>query len=223
MNTQSLSVDVEGGSVPVFVQGPEDAKGVPGLVVVPSIFGPAPDLLKQVSELSAAALVVVADPFWHEGGGVVPYHDHAGAVGRLKGFDRDRCFSEMRAVIDWTRKRCNGRVAGLGICFGGPVVLTAAGEGSLDGVVTWHGSRMEAFLDHADRISCPLRFHFGSADPVTPPEAIEKIRAAFASNPDVSFVVHPGLVHGFSHEGSSYDAKAAQAGVDDTRALLAGL
>jgi carboxymethylenebutenolidase len=205
----------------VFVQGPEDAKSLPGLVVVPSIFGPAPDLLRQMSELSDAALVVVADPFWRQGGGVVPYDDHAGAIGRLKGFDRDRCFSDMRAVIDWTRERCNGRVAGLGICFGGPVVLVAASEGSLAGVITWHGSRMEAFLERADRISCPLRFHFGSADPVTPPEAIEKIRTAFASHPDVSFLVHPGLVHGFSHEGSSYDPKAAQAGVDDTRALLA--
>jgi carboxymethylenebutenolidase len=129
----------------------------------------------------------------------------------------------VRAVIDWTRKRCNGRVAGLGICFGGPVVLVAAGDGALAGVITWHGSRMENFLERADRISCPLRFHFGSADPVTPPEAIETIHAAFASHPDVSFVVHPGLVHGFSHEGGSYDPKAARAGVDDTRALLAGL
>jgi len=221
MVLRSLSVPVDHGSVPVFVQGPEDAKSLPGLVVVPSIFGPAPDLLRQMSELSDAALVVVADPFWRQGGGVVPYDDHAGAVGRLKGFDRDRCFSDMRAVIDWTRERCNGRVSGLGICFGGPVVLVAASEGSLAGVITWHGSRMEAFLERADRISCPLRFHFGSADPVTPPEAIEKIRTAFASHPDVSFVVHPGLVHGFSHEGSSYDPKAAQTGVDDTRALLA--
>jgi carboxymethylenebutenolidase len=217
------SVEVEGGAVPIFVQGPEDAKRAPGLVVVPSIFGPAPDLLKQMSELSDAALVVVADPFWRVGGGVVPYDDHAGAIGRLKGFERERCFSDMRAVIDWTRERCNGRVAGLGICFGGPVVLVAAGDGALAGVIAWHGSRMENFLERAERISCPLRFHFGSADPVTPPEAIEKMRAAFASHPDASFVIHPGLVHGFSHEGSSYDPAAARAGVDDTRALLAGI
>ena len=223
MNPQSLSVEVEGGSVPVYTLGPEDASGVPGLVVVPSIFGPAPDLLKQMSELAEDALIVVTDPFWRVGGGVVPYDDHSGAVGRLKGFDLAQCFSEMRAVIDWTRERCNGRVAGLGICFGGPAVLVAAGQGALAGVIAWHGSRMEAFLDRADRISCPLRFHFGSADPVTPPEAIEKIRAAFASHPDVSYVIHPGLEHGFSHEGSSYDPKAARAGVDDTRALLAGI
>ena len=223
MDTRSECVEVEGGSVPVYVQGSEDSREVPGLVVVPSIFGPAPDLLKQMSELSDAALVVVVDPFWRVGGGVAPYDDPAGAIGRLEGFDWDQGLSDVRAVIDWMRQRCNGRVAGLGICFGGPVVLVAAGQGALEGVITWHGSRMENYLDRADRISCPLRFHFGSADPVTPPEAIEKIRAAFAAHKDVSFVLHPGLEHGFSHEGSTYDPGAARAGVDDTRALLAAI
>ncbi len=124
------AVEVEGGAVPVVTQGPADARSVPGLVVAPSIFGPAPDLLAQMAELADEALCVVLDPFWRVGGGVVPYDDHDAAIGRLAGFDRERCFADVRAVIDWTRARGNGRVAGLGICFGGPVVLVAAGEGS---------------------------------------------------------------------------------------------
>jgi carboxymethylenebutenolidase len=223
MEARADAVEVESGAVPVQVLGPEDARSVPGLVVVPSIFGPAPDLLASLASLADAALVVVPDPFWHEGGGVVPYTEHEDAVQRLRGFERDRCFAEMRAVIEWTRNRCNDRVAGLGICFGGPVMLTAAGEGSLDGLVTWHGSRMESYLDRAKEITCPLRFHFGEADPVTPPDAVERIRAAFAHHPDASFVVHPGLVHGFSHEGPSYDAAAASCGIEATRDLLAKL
>jgi len=223
MEVRVDAVAVATGAVPVRVLGPADERAMPGLVVVPSIFGPAPDLLAALSALADRALVVVPDPFWHEGGGVVPYADHDTAIGRLRGFERERCFNEMRAVIEWTRARCNGRVIGLGICFGGPVLLSAAGDGCLAGVVTWHGSRMESFLDRADEITCPLRFHFGEADPVTPPEAIEKIRSAFAQHPDVSFVVHPGLVHGFSHEGPSYDADAARMGLDATRELLAAL
>jgi carboxymethylenebutenolidase len=223
MEARTEAVEVDGGAVPVHVVGPEDARALPGLVVVPSIFGPAPDLLKRMGELADVALVVAADPFWRVGGGVVPYADHEGAIGRLKDFDRDRCFSDVRAVIEWTRERCNGRVAGLGICFGGPVVLVAAAEGALAGVIAWHGSRMENFLDRASEISCPLRFHFGGSDSVTPPEAIEKIRAAFTAHPDAAFVVHKGLEHGFSHEGRSYDPVAAQQGLDDTRDLLTGL
>lgn len=223
MRQRSDHVSVEAGALPVQVLEPGDSTEVPGLVVVPSIFGPAPDLLRDLSSLADVARIVVPDPFWHEGGGVVPYADHDAAIARLRGFQRDRCFAEMRGVIEWTRARCNGRVAGLGICFGGPVVLYAAGEGVLDGVITWHGSRMEAYLERAKDIRCPLRLHFGADDPISPPEAIEKIRAAFADHPDADFVVHPGLVHGYSHEGAAFDAAAAAAGRDALREVLQGL
>ncbi|MCZ6784278.1 MAG: dienelactone hydrolase family protein [Proteobacteria bacterium] len=223
MSQQSDEVAVEGGAVPVYTAGPEEPLSVPGLVVVPSIFGPAPDLLERISGLADVALTVVADPFWRVGGGAFSYEDHEGARSRLRGFDRDACLADIRAVIAWTGARCNGRVVGLGICFGGPVMLVAAGEGLLSGLVAWHGSRMEGFLDRAGEIRCPVRFHFGAADPVTPPEAIEKIRAAFADHPDASFVIHPDAVHGFSHDGAHFDPVAAQSGVDDTRTLLASL
>ena len=112
---------------------------------------------------------------------------------------------------------------GLGICFGGPFVLRYAGQGRLAGVVTWHGSRMQDFLDRAAQTTCPMRHHFGEADPVTPPEAIEKVREAYAHIEDVSIVVHPGAVHGFSHDGPGFDANACRAGLDAVRALLAKL
>jgi len=217
------TVSVDGGEIPVFAQGPSNADEVPGLVVVPSIFGPASDLLERMAGLADAARVVVPDPFWRSGGGVVPYDDPEAAFARLKGFDWPLCLADTQAVIEWTRARCNGRVAGLGICFGGPFVLVSASYGNLSGVVTWHGTRLEDFLDRAKEITCPLRFHFGEADPITPPEVIEKVRAAFAGHRDARFTIYPGLEHGYSHEGQSYDEAAAQSGVDDTRALLASL
>ena len=220
MSERSEAFPVEDGAVPSAVMGPTDASRVPALVVVPSIFGPAPDLCKRLSELSDLALVVVPDPFWRLGGGVIPYHDLERARSRLTGFDPRRCIADLGAVVEWATARSNGRVIGLGICFGGPFVLRFAGEGRLAGAVTWHGSRMESHLDRAAVTTCPLRLHFGGADPVTPPDAIEKIRAAFASNPDLSIVVHPGAVHGFSHDGPAYDARACRAGLDAVRELL---
>jgi carboxymethylenebutenolidase len=223
MSERSEAIRVEGGAVPTAVLGPEDASRVPALVVVPSIFGPAPDLRKSLAEFADAALVVLPDPFWRVGGGVVPYDDLERARARLAGFDPKRCIADLGAVVDWATARSNGRVIGLGICFGGPFVLRFAGEGRLTGGVTWHGSRMENHLDRARETRGPLRLHFGSADPVTPPDAIEKIRAAFASNPDVSIVVHPGAVHGYSHEGPAYDAGALRAGLGAVRGLLASV
>jgi carboxymethylenebutenolidase len=216
-------IAVEGGEIPTVVVGPRDTSRLPALVVVPSIFGPAPDLIARLSRFAGTGLVAVPDPFWRAGGGVLPYDDIERARGRLAGFDLGRCVADLGAVVEWARANSNGRLAGLGICFGGPFVLHLAGEGRLDGVVTWHGSRMERFLQRAADVRCPLRLHFGADDPVTPPEVIEAIRAAFAHHPDVSIVVHPGAVHGFSHDGDAYDAVACEAGLAAVGELLASL
>lgn len=221
MKPRTTTVDVEGGGVPVAVLGPADAQRLPALVAIPSIFGGAPDLIERLAAFADQALIAVPDPFWRVGGGVIPYGDHEAAFARLKGFEPGRCVGDMRAVAQWAKREGNGRVVGLGICFGGPYVLRLAAEGLLHGVVTWHGSRMEQHLERAGDVTCPLRLHFGGADPVTPPEAIDAIRAAFAAHPDVSIVIHPGANHGFSHEGDAFDPTACRAGLDAVEELLA--
>lgn len=225
LSTEPTEVPVADGAVPVHVCAPDDAADLPALVVVPSIFGPADDLLAQMRSVSLLGTTIVVDPFWRlsAGGGVVDYGDHDEAIGRLADFDRGQCRDDLAAVFAWARTNSNGKVAGLGICFGGPWVLLGAAAGSLDAVVTWHGSRMEGVLERVGELSCPMRLHFGDADPISPPEAIEAIRAAFASNPDAEIVVHPGADHGFSHEGKAWDPTAAQAGVDAVRDVLLAL
>jgi carboxymethylenebutenolidase len=218
----STSVPVAAGELPVVRQGPADAGAVPALLVIPSIFGPADDLLDRLAELGDDALVVVPDPFWRTGEGAVPYDDVDTAFGRLAEFDMAACAAEMAAAAEWARAQGNGTVIGLGICFGGPFVLRLAAKGHLDGVVTWHGSRMEQSLDVVPDISCPVRHHLGGVDPVTPPETIEAIRDAFADHDDAQVVVHADATHGFSHAGDAFDPAAYRAGFESVRDLLLG-
>lgn len=220
MQQRTERIEVENGAVPTAVLEPDTPGRRPALVVIPSIFGPAPDLLRRLAEFADRALVAVPDPFWRVGGGAVDYGDFDKARGRLKDFDPALCNADMDAVIDWARAQSNGRVIGVGICFGGPFVLRFAAEGRLAGGVTWHGSRLQNHLDQASDITCPLRFHFGEVDPVSPPEVIEAVRTAFASHPDISIVVHPGASHGFSHDGAAYDENACRAGLDAVGELL---
>ena len=219
--TATVDIPVAGGAIPSVVIGPIDGDPTaPGLLVIPSIFGPAPDLVRRLASLDGEPLVVLPDPFWRNGGGVVPYRDHQAAISRLRGFDAGLCADDLSAALEWTRAHSSGRVVALGICFGGPFVLRLAGLGRIAGGVTWHGSRMEGYLDRAATTTCPLRLHFGEADPITPPAAIAKIREAFAAHGDLSIVVHPGAVHGFSHDGAAYDEKACRAGLEATEELL---
>lgn len=207
---QRLTIDVADGALPLHVQGPDDGS-VPAVLVVPSVFGPAPDLLDRLAGLATDTLVVVPDPFWKTGEQVVPYDRLDDAIARMEGFDWGTCNREMATAVDWAREHGNGRVVGVGICFGGPFVLRMGRAGLLDGVVTWHGSRLEQFLDGVADMDCPVRHHLGGDDPITPPEVVDSLRKAFAGHADCEIVVHPGATHGFTHDGDAYDEAAWQA------------
>ena len=218
--TRVITLDVPGGQLPIHVQGPDDPTTSPALVVVPSIFGPADDLLARLGVLADNTLVAVPDPFWRTGEGPVPYDDLDGAIGRLGDFSLEACAVEMRSAVDWARTESNGGVVAVGICFGAPFVLAMAAHGEVDGAITWHGSRMEATLDQAGSITCPVRHHIGGADPVAPPDLVDRLRDALDGHPDAEVIVHEGAAHGFSHDGEAYDEAAERAGFGSVVELL---
>lgn len=194
------------------------------VVIMPSAFGIGPDLEAQMVELADdASMVVAIDPFSRGEAGLLPYDDFARVMARLEALDRARAHVDVRAAIEWTRERVRRPIVMLGICFGGAYALVAAADRAIDGVVTWHGTRMHEHLARADEMCCPMRLHFGREDPLVPPAAVEAVRSAFAARSDVRIVVHDGATHGFSHRAApkAYDARAEQAGMASVRELIA--
>ncbi len=195
------------------------------VVILPSAFGIAADLEAQMEELAQdASLVVAIDPFFREDVGPVPYDDMPRVMSRLGAVDRQRIHADLNAVIAWVRgQQRQQKVVVLGICFGGPYALIAAADGLADGVVTWHGTRMNEFLARASEMRCPMRLHFGSEDPFVPMPAVEAIRSAFAGHHDVRIIVHDGATHGYSHPDAphAYDQQAERASMDSVRELIA--
>lgn len=222
---QSASVRVSDGSVPVVHR--DGVPGRPALVIVPSVFGITDDLIGQMEALSADASVVVAmDLFWREEPGPLAYGDMPTVMARLQRLDRARAYEDYEAVVASARSHpgADGRVIGLGICFGGPFCFVGAADGLLDGVVTWHGSRLDAFLERADAMRCPMALHFGSADRVVPMETVERVREAFSGRADVEIVVHAGADHGFTHPNApTFDPDAAAASMESVRRMLRDL
>jgi carboxymethylenebutenolidase len=216
---------VEQGDLPLTIA--RSAGAGAAVVIVPSAFGVGPDLEAQMHKLAAGASAVVAiDPFFRQDAGPAPYDDMDRVVHRMKALDWERCHRDLRAALDWTRAQVGGRPAVvLGICFGGPYALRAAADGAAGGVVTWHGSRMESSLARAAEMRCPMRLHFGGADPFVPMAAVEAVRSAFAGRSDVRVLLHEGATHGFSHRVSprSYDERAEQAGMDSVHELVAAI
>lgn len=222
MSTRHFSIPVRDGSLPGSAAR-RDGAGA-SVVIMPSGFGITPDLEMQMDELASTARIVVAiDPFFRMGGGLIPYDDTARVVARVQHLDRERAYEDLRAAIDWVRASEGGRpVLMLGICIGGGFALKAAADGVVAGVATWHGTRMERLLERSGDMRCPMRLHFGGADPVVPPDSVEAVRSAFAGRSDVQVIVHDGATHGFSHRGAprAYDARAERAAMDSVRELI---
>jgi carboxymethylenebutenolidase len=214
---------VDGGSLPLTIT--RSAGAGAAVVIMPSAFGVGSDLEAQMDELATdASLVVAVDPFFRGDTGLISYDDMTRVMARLQAFDRQSGYRDLRAAIDWVRAQENGRpVVLLGICFGGPYALLAAADGAADGVVTWHGTWLERYLERAAEMRCPMRLHFGSADPLLSTEALQSVRTAFAGRHDVRVVVHEGATHGFSHRGAprAYDEQAERAGMASLRELIA--
>jgi carboxymethylenebutenolidase len=218
-----VSIPVQEGQLPLTVAR---GKGTGAAVIlIPSAFGVAPDVERQLTEIADyACLAVAMDLLFREDPGYVPYDDMPRISTRFKDFNRERCRQDVLAVVQWVQAHADGKpIVGVGVCMGGPTTLRLAAEGLIQGVVTWHGSAMETFLDRASEMRCPMRHHFGAEDPVTKPETIEAIRKAFAGRDDVRFFVHEGATHGFSHpDAQVYQEKAERAGMASVKELVTG-
>jgi len=223
---EAATVPVEDGAIAVTVFRRTGAPG-PALVIAPSAFGITDDLVGQMATLAAGAGVVVAmDLFFRDHPGPIAYDDMGPVMQRLQALDKQQALADFRAVIAWARTQpeCNGRVLGLGICFGGPFVFLAASEGLLEAVATWHGTRLEDFLAGADAMRGPMALHFGDRDRVVPMAAVQKVRAAFEGRDDVAIAVHAGADHGFTHPTApTWNAEAAAAAMSSVRQLLVAL
>lgn len=224
MSISHHSLPVEDGKLPLTI-----ARGIgsgAAVVIMPSAFGVGPDLEAQMEELAAkASLVVALDPFFREDAGPAAYDDFTRAMGRLQAHDRARGYRDLRAAVGFAREQSGKLVVLVGICFGGPYALLAAADGLVGGIVTWHGTRMDAYLERAAEMRCPMKHHFGSVDPFVNAESVEAIRKAFAGRTDAEFFVHEGATHGFSHRASarSYQDRAERAGMDSVLELIGGV
>jgi carboxymethylenebutenolidase len=222
MTIRHHTVPVAQGNLPLTIAS-ANGNGA-ALVMMPSAFGIASDVETQMEDLALeASLVVAIDPFFRDIAGPLPYDDMTRVMTRLKLLDRERAYRDLLAAIEWTNRQASRRrVVLLGVCFGGPFALLAAADGVVDAVVTWHGTRMENYLDRAAEMRCPMHFHFGGADPIVPAEAVNTIRATFDGRDDVRTVVHDGATHGFSHRGAvtAYDERAERAGMASVLELI---
>lgn len=115
------------------------------------------------------------------------------------------------------------KIAAIGYCFGGGVVLHMARAGAdLDGVVSFHGSLADRTPAKPDQVKAEVLVFTGEADPFVPPEQVEAFVGEMEkAGVEYQVVGYPGVKHSFTNPHAdeaakqfnmplAYDAKADQ-------------
>ena len=125
------------------------------------------------------------------------------------------------------------RLAAIGYCFGGSVVLEMARAGeNLRGVASFHGSLATEHPAQPGKIKARVLVMNGAEDPFVPAEQMAAFKKEMeTAKVDYKFMSYPGAKHSFTNPEAdangakfklplAYDAKADQASWSDLQSFL---
>ncbi len=210
-----LSIDVDGGSLPVQVWLPEGGQG-PGILLVQEIFGISPYIRDRAADLAALGyLVYVPDLYWRLD---EPPLDEsapdllAQAMGRMQALPWNDAVADTAAALQALRDS-DARTGGLGLlgfCYGGGVAFAVAAQQSVDALVSYYGSALPGLLDLAPDVTAPSLHHFGEADSYIDLDTVTTIREA-VDRDGVEFHTYPGADHAFDNTRPEFHHPEASA------------
>ncbi len=156
----------------------------------------------------------------------------AGAVGGNLPLARARFEAALAALRDHPTV-ADDKIAAIGYCFGGGVVINMARLGAdIDGVVSYHGSLATRNPAGPGDVKPRVLVFNGADDPLVTAEQIQAFKTEMdAAGADYEFVNYPGALHGFTNPGAdkkgkefglplAYDAKADRDSWERTQAFF---
>lgn len=183
----------------------------PGILLVHEWWGLNSYARKRAEQLAGLGYVVMAVDMY--GGGRTAEHPkEAGAFSSAVMSDWPKAESSFNSALAVLRSRpeVDGeRMAAIGYCFGGAVVLNMALTGApLKAVVSFHGSPSIAVTE-PEPFTGRVVIQNGAADTLVPQEDLDKLVATFQSlETRTTLIQYPGAKHAFTNPES--DAKAAK-------------
>lgn len=217
------------GVFDAYLTAPQE-DNVPGVVLISTIFGIDEDMKDMCDDLGRRGCVaIVPNFFWRDqdsGPLGNPAHRQR-AIDRAYRLDFPTSMEDLQHAIELLKRhpRCNGKVALLGFCFGGPHAWRAACDGlGIDASLSFHGSFVSKYMSPDDRPACLVSFHYGDHDNFAPAEELEAVRKV-AEPVGAEFVIHPGAGHGYMLPSvvAHYDAPAANASWDRALQMIDAL
>lgn len=174
----------------------------PGVLVVHEWWGLndyARSRAKQLAELGYTAFAVDM----YGDGKVADHPKDAGEFAASVMKDPEVAFSRLRTAMQVLKSQPTvdpDKIAAIGYCMGGAIVLNAAREGfDLDAVASFHGS-LGGLVPIKGPIKAKVLVCHGAADSFIPPEKVEAFKKEMKeADADFKFISYPGAKHGFTN------------------------
>jgi dienelactone hydrolase len=215
----------------------ENVKGKrPGVLVVHEWWGQNEYVRKRARMLAELGYTALALDMYGEGK-MAGHPDEAGKFSSelMKNFPVAK--ERFIAALEFLKKQPTvdpDRIAAIGYCFGGGVVLNMARQGvDLKGVASFHGNLAVIKPEQPTKIKAAVRVYNGADDKFIPAEAIEALKKEMADQKvNFKFVNYPGAVHAFTNPDATelgkkfnmpiaYNKAADKASWDDMKGFLA--
>jgi dienelactone hydrolase len=199
-----------------FLAAPKGEGKHPGVLVVHEWWGLNDYARRRAEQLAALGYVALAVDMY--GGGQVAEHPKdAGAFAGAVMKDLPEARQRFEAALVFLAKQPDveaGKIAAIGYCFGGGVVLQMACDGvpGLKAVASFHGS-LGAQIPEGAKPQAKVLVCHGAEDTFVKPEAIEAFKSRLkAAGMHLTFVAYPGAKHGFTNPAA--DKSAQEFGLD---------
>jgi dienelactone hydrolase len=235
IKTEELSYSEGGTTLKGFLAWDDAISGKrPGILVVHEWWGLndyARSRAKQLAELGYTALAVDM----YGDGKVADHPKDAGAFAASVMKDPQVALARLQAAMNALKKQPTvdpEKIAAIGYCMGGAIVLNAARQGmDLDAVASFHGS-LGGLMAIEKPIRAKVLVCHGEADSFIPPEKVAAFKKEMKeAGADFKFISYPGAKHGFSNPAAdeagkkfgidiAYDAKADAESWKELEALL---
>ncbi len=197
VTTQTVDLEVSGGTMRMLVTAPKDGAHHPAVVLYSDIFQLTGPQVRMSTRLASYGFVVATPEIWHRReapGSAIPFDD----AGRDRGLENGKKTSvaemdaDCRAALDWLAADPRTTTLGaMGFCIGGHLAFRAALQPDVRATACFYptgvhdgalGSDVDAgTLARLGEITGEMLLVFGARDPHVPAEGRATIEAALVA------------------------------------------
>ena len=210
LKEDSVSFTANGKNYVGFVVYDENIKGKrPGILVAPEWWG-LNDYIKsrakQLAELGYIAMAVDMHGNGETGADPKEAQDLATPYYKDPALAKTHIDAAVDKLITFPHTDTS-KIAAIGYCFGGFIVLNAAKLGAdLKGVVTFHGG-LGGVAPNKDLLKAKILVCHGGADEFENPHVAGFKKQMDSVGADYTFKIYPNATHAFSNPGSTETGK----------------